>query len=394
MAGATAVDVDPFSFAMLPPDKLACLMSRLIDAPVTIDRVEPTRLLFNWGAISTAGVWRVDVHGHTDRGAVEHRFFVKLLRHARLWPLLDLIPAGAPQEELVKRLPWRLELDLHRAGIAELLPDGLRMPELHAVREFDADHVAMWWEFVEAHQEVWEVRDYARVAFLLGQLAARRRLGAAVNERLPGYCRDSESSALRYYTEHRVLLGMAPHLRSGDVWGHPIIVEALAAVDDAQLPADMVKLLDRLPDILDLLDGLPQTYCHGDASPRNFLMPADRSDRLVLIDWGFETPLPVGFDLGQLLVGLANAQLCDLDVLPDILEAIVPAYAAGLAAEGYDEDPAVVRLGLIGSLTTRTALVALPFEMLDREHESQTEEMWVNQLRLTRYLVDLAAELP
>lgn len=394
MAGSTAIDLDLFACAVLPRDELADIVSRLRGARVTVDAVEPTALTHNWGAISTAGVWRVDVHGHCDSGPVHQRFFVKLLRHPRLWPLLDLIPPGPPQEELIRRLPWRLELDLHRAGIAQLLPEGMRMPTLHAIREYDADHVAMWWEFVDAHQGAWEVADYARVAFLLGRLAARRRVGAAVNERLPAYCRNQESSALRYYTEHRVLLGMAPHLRSGAVWRHPILVEALAAMSDPELPADMVRLLDRLPGILTMLDRLPQTYCHGDASPQNFLLPVDRSEQLVLIDWGFATPLPVGVDLGQLLVGLANVQLCDIDALPKILEAIVAAYVSGLATEGYAEEASVVRLGVIGSLATRTALVALPFEMLERDPESQPADRWLNQLRLTRYLVDLAAELP
>lgn len=391
----TTVDKDFFDRAMLEAGDLADLMSRLTGAPVRVDAVETSPIALNWGAITTAGAWRVDVVGHADDRRVSQRFFVKLLRHPRLWPMLDLVPAGASREEFVSRMPWKLELDLYRAGVGELLPPGLRTPTLHATREYDADQLAMWWEFIETRPSAWELADYERVAYLLGQLAARRRVGAAVNARLPSYCRDVEpGGALRYYTEHRVLLGMAPQLRSGEVWRHPTLVQALAAVGDPQLPADMVALLDRLPAILDVLQSLPQTYGHGDASPQNFLMPADSSAELVLVDWGFASPLPVGFDLAQLMVGLANMQLCPLEMLPSILEAILPAYKQGLAMEGYDADPAVLRTSVIGSLATRTALVALPFEILDRPHESQTDDMWVNQLQLTRYLVDLAADLP
>jgi len=94
--------------------------------------------------------------------------------------------------------------------------------------------------------------------------------------------------------------------------------DALRATGDPGLPADMCALGDRLPELLDLLDRLPQTYAHGDASPQNLLLPAGEPGTIAVIDWGFGTLLPVGFDLGQLLVGLAHAGVGDLALLPAI----------------------------------------------------------------------------
>ncbi len=106
-------------------------------------------------------------------------------------------------------------------------------------------------------------------------------------------------------------------MRNG-VWHHPVLQAALGQAADPALPADMVALGERLPQLLDMLDELPQTYAHGDASPQNLLLPEDEPGTIAVIDWGFGTLLPVGFDLGQLLVGLAHARDTDLSQLPAI----------------------------------------------------------------------------
>jgi hypothetical protein len=186
---------------------------------------------------------------------------------------------------------------------------------------------------------------------------------------------------------------MLPVLQSGQVWQHPVLQEALRLAGDQQLPADMVALGARLPQVLDMLDDLPQTYAHGDASPQNLLLPADEPGTIVVIDWGFGTLLPVGFDLGQLLVGLAHAGRTDPAAIPAIDAEIFPAYLAGLAAEDYKVDPAQVRAGYLGSLAARSALCAIPFEALENAVPGeQTAAMFAGRMELTRLMLDMAAE--
>ena len=100
---------------------------------------------------------------------------------------------------------------------------------------------------------------------------------------------------------------MLPALRAGQIWRHPLASAALRQSGDPALPGDMLTLAGRLPGVLDMLDRLPQTYAHGDASPQNLLLPVREPGTVIVIDWGFGSLLPVGFDLGQLLVGLAHA---------------------------------------------------------------------------------------
>lgn len=155
----------------------------------------------------------------------------------------------------------------------------------------------------------------------------------------------------------------------------------------------MVALGDRLPQVLNMLDDLPQTYAHGDASPQNLLLPADEPGTIVVIDWGFGTLLPVGFDLGQLLVGLAQAGQTDPAAIRAIDAEIFPAYMAGLAAGDYKVDPAQVRAGYLGSLAARSALCAIPFEALENAVPGeQVVAMFAGRMKLTRLMLDMASE--
>ena len=362
--------------------------------PNPVAHAEP--LAHDPGSPSTAGVWRVPVtSGETTATACT--FFVKLVRDTRLWPFLERLPDDAARATFVAYYPWHYELDIHQAGIGAVLPDGLRTPALHHVTRPDDSHMGLWYEYIEQRPGDWTLADYRLAARLLGQLAARRRDGAAVNEALPAIARE-HGSALRFYTELRVLAGMVPALQAGRVWEHPVLREALRQADDPELPADMRALGECLPRLLDLLDKLPKTYAHGDASPQNLLLPAGEPGTIALIDWGFGTLLPVGFDLGQLLVGLAHATDSDLSLLPAIDAEIFPGYLDGLDREGYHADPAQVRAGYLGSLAARSALCAMPVELLASGPASgpasaAVTALFTRRLRLTRLMLDLARDM-
>ena len=99
----------------------------------------------------------------------------------------------------------------------------------------------------------------------------------------------------------------------------------------------MLAAADRLGAYADELLGYPRLSSHGDASPNN-LLAGPTPDAFVLIDYGFWLGNPVGFDLGQLLVGDVQIGRRSPDLLAETDEAIVPAYVDGLHAEGCDLD--------------------------------------------------------
>jgi thiamine kinase-like enzyme len=173
-----------------------------------------------------------------------------------------------------------------------------------------------------------------------------------------------------------------------------VVAAALHRAADPGLPADLLTLGARLPGILDQLEALPLTYAHGDASPQNLLLPADDPDTVVVIDWGFGSLLPVGFDLGQLLAGLMHAGQAEPSELPGIDAVIFPAYLDGLRTENYDADPGQVREGYVGSLAAWSALCALPAELLaSATPGEETEALFLQRLQLTRAMVNMAAEI-
>lgn len=352
--------------------------------------VSVTDIDYDWGSPATAGLWRVESHDTTGVGE-SMTSFVKLLRHPRHWPGLAYVPE-AFRADFLESFPWRFELDLQLSGIGAVMPEGLLTPALRHVFEIDPDHLVLWWEWIDQRTDPWTLDDFRRAAMGLGRLAARRREGASVNAGLPEVCRLPRGATLRYFTEKRVLHGALPPLRIPDLWTHPVIVAYAENTGDGALRHDMLALAETLPTLLEKLDRLPQTYAHGDASPQNILRPVGEPDSLVIIDWGFGTLLAVGFDLGQLLVGLMHAGQLKPDMIAVIDPVITEGYLAGLALEGYAVDPADVRAGYLSSLACRSVLTALPHETLGEDELTPEQcEQFTARLHLTRALVDLCA---
>ncbi|WP_144126718.1 aminoglycoside phosphotransferase [Catellatospora sichuanensis] len=337
--------------------------------------VEP--IDYQSGSPATGGLARVRGDGRA------WSVFVKLVQNPRHWPLLHLVPEVF-REELCRTLPWRQELAMWEQPFAGYLPAGLRVPVLYRITELDDDRLLLWMEDVDAIADRdWTLGHYRRAAVALGGLAARRstpELLAAAGE--PGW-------ALRMLVGSRVMRGAVPALDEDGLWAHPLVASAV----DAELRDDLRRLAGAVPEILDRLDTLPQSLAHGDASPQNLLVPRGEPDVFVAIDVAFQCPLAVGFDLGQLLVGLAHAGHVEAAVLPAIHELLVPAYLEGMGAYGVEADPDAVAYGYVGGLVTRAALTSLPFETLNAPHTEQLTELWRQRAALTRFLADLGLEL-
>ena len=185
-------------------------------------------------------------------------------------------------------------------------------------------------------------------------------------------------------------LFMLPALAGDAVWSHPQVAD----VADRNLRSDLQRLAARVPALLDTLDGLPQTFVHGDASPQNLLVPAADPDTFVAVDWSLIGPCAVGYDLGQLLVGPAHAGWLDVAALPALEEIVLPAYTAGLADEGLRVAADVVRIGLHAALVVRSAFSALPLGRLAGPPTRGDAALVARRVRLTRHLVDLGLALP
>ncbi len=373
------------------------------------------------GALSTAGLHRVS--GTTTAGR-RWSFVAKSIHSVRHWPMIGMLPDGM-REQTIAHFPWRADLDVYLE--AAPLPEGLRLPRLHRVDDLGDDRLVLWLEDVREIPGAWDLDRYRAAARLLGRLAAMNRVtpagdpassrqrnrapdlapshhqrDPAPDHRQPGPAPDPApdhprrglaagcglpsspgrplSPSLRGYCEGPVLNLMLPGLRDPATWAHPLV----AAYTDAALRDDLLALGERMDWLLETVNRLPHTLGHGDASPQNLLVPADGSAEFVAIDWSWPGPLPIGLDLGQLLVGLANAGAMEPAELPAIHAAIEPAYAAEV-----DADPAIVRFGYIASLVLRSAWCALPLERLSEKPTPELHELFRKRAGLARFITHL-----
>ena len=225
----------------------------------------------------------------------------------------------------------------------------------------------------------WDRAALVRAAHLLGRLAASPRVRPLATVADPGRHR-----TLRSYAEGRLALQVVPALQDEGIWTHPVVTPAFAE----NLRHDLVAAAGTLPAVVDELEALPHGTAHGDACTRNLLVAADRRE-LVLIDFGFWGPQPLGFDLGQLLIGEVQLGERPAAALPDDERECLAAYVAGLRAEGCAADVAPVERGLALGMLLFAALPSLPFELLDDPPTLAAVEIARQRADAARFVLDL-----
>jgi hypothetical protein len=391
--------LEPLGRDALSDDDLGALVRTITGDPAAVPgdvRVEPVD--YPIGTPSTESLNRVfgtarntarSTARGTATGTTEWSCFVKKFQSARHWPLLHLMPEEI-RALFIHNLPWELEIAVHRSDVAELLPEGMRLPATYRIDVYDDDRATLWMENVVQEWGPWPIDRFERAAYLLGRLSARRQ-PHLVEPFLPREHVTTPGIGLRFYSEGRIRRAALPALADPDTWRHPMLAAAVCNLGDHQLKDDLTELGERVPTVLDALDALPQCYQHGDASPQNLLVPRDTPNEFVVIDWGFDCPQAVGFDLGQLLVGLAHAGELSAEALPAVHKVIVKAFQEGLAADGMHVDEEQLLYGYLGSLLIRAAFTALPLELFGKADASP--ELFEQRVQLTRALVNLVSQV-
>lgn len=339
---------------------LTDLVRQALDDPsaeIAEQRVEPVDCPSY--ALSTAGLHRVI--GTTTSGA-SWSFFVKSVRSLRVWEGLAEFPE-AMRPLMGELFPWRADADAYLA--AEPLPDGLRMPRLCRLDVLDDDRLVMWLENVEQSPVAWDLDRYHRAARLLGELAAMRPA-------------QGPDTSLRMFVMNVPPRLMIPALLDEKVWRHPLITPYA----DERLREDIAFLAGRIPTILEALERLPHTGVHGDASPQNLLVPADGSAEFVAVDWSWNSPSAIGFDLGQLLIGRVHDGLLPAADLPAVQEAVIDGYGSVMKHDGF-----------AAALVLRSLWTAIPVDRLTDEPDDELRAYFANRVALARYLAELGRSL-
>ncbi|WP_327583929.1 aminoglycoside phosphotransferase family protein [Nonomuraea sp. NBC_00507] len=322
------------------------------------------------GTPSSGGLRRVS--GTTTCGR-PWSFVVKSIHSARHWPHIDSVPEPF-RTEFIGEFPWRTEADVYTAGLP--MPAGLRLPRLFLVEDLGDDRLDLWLEDVRPAPGEWDLTRYAGAARGLGRLAGLRPAGGPQTD-----------TALRIYVTKRIMNHAVPALLEPAVWRHPLV----ASHADPLLQMDLDALARHIPALLAAAASLPHTMAHGDASPQNLMVPVDAPGEFVAIDWGWQDPVPIGFDLGQLLVGLAHLGATEPGELPVIHRTIQEAYTRGLADEGVAGDH--VAAGYVTTLVLRSAFTAIPVERLGEPVTDGLQDLFRKRVGLARFIADLGLAL-
>lgn len=357
-------------------EQLVAIVGLLLGEPVRdVGEVHVEPVDYDLEAITTLARWWVD--GTAPR---PWRMFVK---HVQAWerhPYFRFVPEEH-RAFAAAGVPWRSEPEVYRSDLPERLPEGLSMPRALHVTYLDELSAAVWLEEVPVRPAVWDLARHERAAYLLGRLAASPAVAPLGTLGHPGW-------GLSHYASGRLALQVLPMLAGDELWRHP-----LCAAFDADLVARLRAAGERAGDLAAEVDALPYVTSHGDACPNNLMASAD-PDGFVLLDFGFWGATPVGFDLGQLLVGDVQLGRRSADTLAEVDAAIVPAYVAGLRAEGSAITEEQVRRGHALQLLLMSGLSSPPFDLFDQQADgppsAQQTRVARDRATLARYALGLA----
>ncbi|WP_408899284.1 phosphotransferase [Nocardioides sp. R1-1] len=366
--------------ALGPADVRDDVLAAMVADLLGVEDAEPTSSLavpvdYELPAITTGGRWWVSGTAAVDGHARPFRMFVK---HVHEWSRSPLFASVPPEvrDWAAGMVPWRTEGAVYRSDLGDRLPAGLALPRAVGVHDIDDGAYAVWLEVVPTVAAPWDLARYRHAAHLLGRLAGSHRVRELAD--IGGHAWD-----ISRYVEGRLGHQVLPILGSEEIWRHPLVAESFGP-----LRPRLLQALDRLPALCDELLALPVLVGHGDACPNNLLVRPDR-DGFTLIDFGFFMALPVGFDLGQLLVGEIQLGRGRADGLAARDEACLMSYVEGLAAEGVDLDPVTVRRAHALHLLIFSGLSAIPFEHLDAEPTDALQAMAATRAAIARYSLDL-----
>jgi phosphotransferase family enzyme len=333
---------------------------------------------YDLDAITTAGRYWVSGTARSPSGLKPFRFFVK---HVQSWARSPLFQQVPPEYHVMAEaaVPWYTEPLIYRSDLRSRLPAGLTMPQAVAVKDLDEKSGAIWLEEVPVVSREWTTEELAHAAYLLGRLAASPAVGV-----LSSIGEQARSWPVRNYVESRLTVQILPMLRDEALWHHPLIATAF----DAELRRRLLTAADRVGSFLEEIERVPLGTAHGDACTNNLLVQAG-SDDLVLIDYGFWTTQPLGFDLGQLLVGDVQIGRRPASCLWSVENACTPAYVEGLRDEGCDVPSAVVRRGHALMMLLYTGLSALPIEDLPLEPTPERRRIAAERAAMARFILDL-----
>ncbi|MCW2752265.1 MAG: hypothetical protein JWR83_3375 [Aeromicrobium sp.] len=312
-----------------------------------------------------------------DQGVVmPYRFFVKVAQNVARSPMMEQIPSEfhAP---IAENLPWQIEPNAYRSVLPDVVPDGMRLPRCHDVRELDEESAAMWLEVIDHDPSPWGLERYRAAARMLGRYAADERV-TAIDPRLKHPAAPNQA---RIYFEARLRGQFIAAYSDADFWRHPIV----AASVDSQTRDRLLTLVARAPALIEEIEALPLANIHGDACPQNLLVV---DDGFAVIDWSFWGRSALGFDLSQLVISNVELGQAPAASLPGIQQVCLEGYRAGLADSGLEVATSELARAHAVLLAIAAGIQSIPVERLGDPDTPELRAFAAERVSALRHILD------
>ena len=317
-----------------------------------------------YGAGASRSVYRVAGHAEAQGTTLPWSLILKVA------PVDGrLNPSGASY--------WKREMLAYQSGLLADLPAGLVAPRCFGVVEHPGGGGWLWLEEItDVAVDRWSRERFTAVAHHMGSFSAAYLTGRPV----PAYPWLSQG----WFRGH-VARAAAAVARFPTLVDHPFLSPALPQ----DLAPRVLRVIDECALWLDVLDRLPQTFCHLDAFPRNLFVRTkdDQEVQLVLIDWDSAGVSALGADLAALVGGsllFGETELATADALE---QAVFASYLSALRAAEWQGSAELVRQGYTIALVLHYVFVVLP--VLVRGTENAAFRQVVEQLMTRPYLAIL-----
>lgn len=306
------------------------------------------------------------------------------------------LPIGRPamRGEQEHVLYWKREALVYQSGLLDDLPGGLRGPHCYGIVEQTDESLWLWLEDVkEPYSPRWPLEQYARAAQCLGQMNGTY----LISRPLPTYPWLVKTGSPRGLLDHYGWMWKV--VQDPATWQHPLLRSAFPI----PVADRLLRLWEERGILLDVLERLPQTFCHLDAWRGNLFAAPDANGQhqFIAIDWAYAGLGTIATDIGDLAgasFSMFGVEPCDPRTFHTL---IFENYLEGLRSAGWQGDQSMVRVAfaIFTALKYGCLLVWLHQTLDESLHASwerktgyPIDECLQNQAVLIYYLLDLADE--